>query len=446
MRNFIKTVSRSLKPNKTVTLFLGAALTCSTALSRASALSHDGKPSEKLIVYFANNSTMLMRDYKTNGTALGKLDELLQTPEIIFALDSIVIQGASSIIGSFRTNERLAGERAAAVRGYIQWKHPHIDPGKIRIAPSVFNWEELRERVRQDPFVPSGASVLDILSLPLSDESKQAQIQLLDNGATENYIIDHFARYMRSATSLVFYMKEEAGKDDGPYSMPGDGPEPAAGAVTEKGKSPEPDDADERVPDAREQAPVARPGAARESKPLLAVKTNLLYDLGSALNLEMEVPLGRRWSVSAEWIFPWWLWEKKQYALEILNGNVEGRYWWGDRTRREPLTGWFTGVYAGGGYYDVEWKTKGYQGEFLSAGFTGGFAHRIGRNWRMEYSLGVGYLGSKYREYVPETICGDDQWHLIRKRHGQVNWVGPTRAKVSLVWMIHRSDRKKGGQ
>ena len=75
------------------------------------------------------------------------------------------------------------------------------------------------------------------------------------------------------------------------------------------------------------------------------------------------------------------------------------------------MTGWFTGLYAGGGYYDVEWKTKGYQGEFVSAGITGGFAHSISKNWRMEYSLGLGYLGSKYREYTAKknaerTISG----------------------------------------
>lgn len=101
---------------------------------------------------------------------------------------------------------------------------------------------------------------------------------------------------------------------------------------------------------------------------------------------------------------------KKQHALEVLNGNLELRYWWGERTGRSQMTGWFTGLYAGGGYYDVEWKTKGYQGEFVSAGITGGFAHSISKNWRMEYSLGLGYMGSKYREYTAKnaerTISG----------------------------------------
>lgn len=82
----------------------------------------------------------------------------------------------------------------------------------------------------------------------------------------------------------------------------------------------------------------------------------------------------------------------------------ELRYWWGERTGRSQMTGWFTGLYAGGGYYDVEWKTKGYQGEFVSAGITGGFAHSISKNWRMEYSLGLGYLGSKYREYTAKKM------------------------------------------
>ena len=157
----------------------------------------------------------------------------------------------------------------------------------------------------------------------------------------------------------------------------------------------------------------------------------------------MEVPIGQRWSVAAEGIFPWWLYEKKQYALEILNGNIEGRYWWGERSRRDQLTGWFTGVYAGGGYYDVEWKTKGYQGEFFSAGITGGFAHKIGRNLRMEYSLGIGYLTNKYREYTPQQCGVDGEWHLIKQGNGTSNWIGPTRAKVSLVWMINSGNNKK---
>ena len=49
---------------------------------------------------------------------------------------------------------------------------------------------------------------------------------------------------------------------------------------------------------------------------------------------------------------------EKQYALEILNGNLELRYWWGTMTKDNLLTGWYMGIYGGAGSYDVEWKPK----------------------------------------------------------------------------------------
>lgn len=171
---------------------------------------------------------------------------------------------------------------------------------------------------------------------------------------------------------------------------------------------------------------------------VFALKTNLLYDLLSGINLEVEVPVGKRFSLAGEWIFPWWLYEKKQYALEILNGNLELRYWLGERTKDNLLTGWHLGIYGGGGLYDVEWKTKGYQGEFIIPfGISGGFTHKISENWRLEYSLGIGYVSNKYREYVPQKSEYDKRWHLIEQRRGKSTWIGPTRVKISLVWIIN---------
>ena len=179
----------------------------------------------------------------------------------------------------------------------------------------------------------------------------------------------------------------------------------------------------------------------------IALKTNLLYDIASALNIEIEAPLGKRWSIAGEYIFPWWLWEDKQYCLQVLSGNLEGRYWLGDRREKQPLTGAFVGLYAGGGYYDIEWGDKGYQGEFfIATGLSGGYSHSISKNgnWRMEYSLGIGYLQTKYREYEPQKGI-DEQWRLIRRTNGKYAWFGPTKAKISLVWMIDLGFLKKGG-
>lgn len=50
--------------------------------------------------------------------------------------------------------------------------------------------------------------------------------------------------------------------------------------------------------------------AARRDKTagntVLALKNNLLYDLALAPNIEIEIPVGKRWSVNLEYKSPWW--------------------------------------------------------------------------------------------------------------------------------------------
>ena len=105
-------------------------------------------------------------------------------------------------------------------------------------------------------------------------------------------------------------------------------------------------------------------------KPLFALKTNLLFDAITALNVEVEVPIKTHWSIAGEWIFPWWLHtknkpNKKPSRLEILCGTLEARYWFGNRDERPVLNGWFVGLFSGAGLYDLQWKAKGYECEFF---------------------------------------------------------------------------------
>ncbi len=176
---------------------------------------------------------------------------------------------------------------------------------------------------------------------------------------------------------------------------------------------------------------------------LFAIKTNLLYDVATAINIEVEVPIGERYSLCGEWIFPWWRSDSRQRCFELLNGTLEGRYWLGRRDNKAPLTGWAVGLYVGGGYYDLEWNGTGYQGEhLLSGGLSGSYAHSIGSNLRLEYSLGVGVLTTKYRKYEAEK-CGNN-WLLVRSERGRHTLFAPTRAKISLVWLLRHPDKRGG--
>ena len=186
--------------------------------------------------------------------------------------------------------------------------------------------------------------------------------------------------------------------------------------------------------------------ASCRRRPLLALKTNLLFDAALMPNVEIEVPVGKRWSVNGEYAFPWWQFDRGKYCMQGLMGGLEGRYWLGSRKSREDrevLTGHFLGLYAGGGKYDLQWGEKGYQGEFfIAAGVSYGWATRIARHLHLEFNIGIGLLRTDYRHYHAR----DNYQTLLWQENGKYTWFGPTKAKISLVWLLNRRVKKGGSR
>lgn len=186
--------------------------------------------------------------------------------------------------------------------------------------------------------------------------------------------------------------------------------------------------------------------ASCRRRPLLALKTNLLFDAALMPNVEIEVPVGNRWSVNGEYAFPWWQFDRGKYCMQVLMGGLEGRYWLGSRKSREDrevLTGHFLGLYAGGGKYDLQWGEKGYQGEFfIAAGVSYGWATRIARHLHLEFNIGIGLLRTDYRHYHAR----DNYQTLLWQENGKYTWFGPTKAKISLVWLLNRRVKKGGSR
>ena len=186
--------------------------------------------------------------------------------------------------------------------------------------------------------------------------------------------------------------------------------------------------------------------ASCRRRPLLALKTNLLFDAALMPNVEIEVPVGKRWSVNGEYAFPWWQFDRGKYCMQVLMGGLEGRYWLGSRKSREDrevLTGHFLGLYAGGGKYDLQWGEKGYQGEFfIAAGVSYGWATRIARHLHLEFNIGIGLLRMDYRHYHAR----DNYQTLLWQENGKYTWFGPTKAKISLVWLLNRRVKKGGSR
>lgn len=182
--------------------------------------------------------------------------------------------------------------------------------------------------------------------------------------------------------------------------------------------------------------------AKKSNKFIFALKTNLLFDAVLAPNIEVEFPLGKRWSVSAEYTFPWWLSKDNSKAMQMLSGGVEGRLWLGNREKHRVLCGHFVGFYTGGGIYDFRYNSKGYQGEFyIASGLSYGYGLQLNKSLNLELSLGLGYMVTDYRYYE----CKEDNTIRAWQNDGTYTWIGPTKAKVSLVWLLGNGSRKKGG-
>jgi len=195
-----------------------------------------------------------------------------------------------------------------------------------------------------------------------------------------------------------------------------------------------------------DSASVTDAGSGRKAAPdggmvsLFSVKTNLLFDLATAVNVEVEVPIGRRFSVAGEIIFPNWVDRTtNRYCLQASIKTVEGRVWLGNRAERAKLTGHFLGAYFSWGDFDFQpFRDEGYRcNNGWVAGVSYGFAHTINKagTLRMEYSLGVGYAFCDYCRYQVEAegtiLATKEEWH-----YNASFFPIPTRAKVSFVWMI----------
>lgn len=245
------------------------------------------------------------------------------------------------------------------------------------------------------------------------------------------------------ARRVNIYMGEVPALAEQPAPAPKPAPVPTPEPVP--APAPEPTPAPEPVPAPAPVQPTVvetvvetvvtqTPGPATK-KPFLAIKTNLLYDLAMVPNFEVEIPIGNRFSVNAEYQIAWWRNKPNTFCWGINSGGIEGRYWLGDRVAHKALTGWFVGVFVNGGQYDFQlYKYDGYKGKFILPGVSGGYVTSLAPNLNMEFSVGVGFLSSEFQRYFVEEgqILDDVPYRKYNKFY-------PAKAKVSLVWMINRT-------
>ena len=185
--------------------------------------------------------------------------------------------------------------------------------------------------------------------------------------------------------------------------------------------------------------------------PVWILRGNLLLLATGTPNLQAEWSLGHkdRWSVNIEGIWSWWTFARNAYANEILYGSVELRHWLGRRYRHHTLSGWHIGIGIGGGYGDVEWKSRGYQAEvysgFMNIGWQGRFGKR--RQWAFDMGIGLGYAYVPWRRYRGSRIYPEGKEeryddHLMYMETNRTHWIGTPHVNISIGYVFPQKDAR----
>lgn len=378
-------------------------------------------------VTFPLRETDVREDYMLNRSALAQIDSLITYG----ILETLVITGAASPEGPEALNRSLALGRAQALRDWIVTKYPELE-GKVSIRSAGENWNDLRKAVLADTIIdaPARARVLAIIDSNDTPAGKESRLKKMNE---YQQIFDRFFPALRASKLETSFKASPAVPvitvpeiSDVSISITED--ETGFNNVTNDLPS---------VP-ALSLPPVYEVVKA----PLFAASTNLLYDAAITPNFSLELPIGQRFSIFADYTFPWWVNRKNDRAWEILKWDIGARFWMSRRDRNNPmdvLKGHFIGIDFGAGYYDIEPKHTGYQGEFQTLGLEYGYAWRLGEHWRLDAFIGAGWMGTHYRYYEGSE---DDQ-HLLYQYNGKLQWFGPTKVGVSIKYIFTHNVRRR---
>lgn len=170
----------------------------------------------------------------------------------------------------------------------------------------------------------------------------------------------------------------------------------------------------------------------KKQSPSFALKSNLLYDATTTINLGAEIKTHPKWTLELPVNYnPWTLSDGKK--LKHILFQPEMRYWF-----CESFYGHFVGVHAHGAYYNVahlgslfsdHMNEYRHQGWLVGAGVSYGYHWILSDRWSFEATIGVGYAYLKYDDYKCEE-CGQ------KYPDNTKNYFGPTKIGASIIYII----------
>ena len=397
-------------------------------------------------IYFRPGYSLLELSYRDNAANMKALTQGIQTIKgnPCVQLQHIRILSAASPEGNSALNKRVAKRRGERLRDYL--KETLVLPDSIfTVSSAGEDWQGLASLIAKEKTPWRNKALQIIRHTPewvtrngKVVDGRKRQLQNLDGGKAWKYMLDNHFYTLRTGAVVVCEVKTLAAE-----STPS-----AAEASLEQARS------EQARLESASQSPSSPPFPAIPSQvhpesqappvaSYFALKSNLLYDALLVPNLSLEASIGSGWTLGAGGMLAWWSKDAKHRYWRIYDGDLEIRKYFGTLSKSKPLQGHHLGIYGDFLTYDFEFGAKGYQSKATyAAGIKYGYSHPIANRLNLDFALGIGYLHSNYKTYVPRDGC------YVYQETKKQKWLGPTQAEISLVWLLGKgnTNNKKGGK
>ena len=170
-----------------------------------------------LFVYFPMAKSDIQPDYRGNQQTL---DHIIDVTKKMLAdkdskINKIQIVGLASFDGGMNFNERVAKERAYALKKYIQ-ERLHVADDQFELAFGGEDWADFRDQVAEEIEKLSGESgnagiisqlkkIIEIIDTEPNLPRREQKIRKLRGGRTYQYIKEHHLEDQRNAGYLRIY-------------------------------------------------------------------------------------------------------------------------------------------------------------------------------------------------------------------------------------------------
>lgn len=405
-------------------------------------------------IYFRPGYSLLELSYRDNAANMKALTQGIQTIKgnPCVQLQHIRILSAASPEGNSALNKRVAKRRGERLRDYL--KETLVLPDSIfTVSSAGEDWQGLAALIAKEKTPWRNKALQIIRHTPewvtrngKVVDGRKRQLQNLDGGKAWKYMLDNHFYTLRTGAVVVCEVKTLAAEST-PSAAEARLEQARPGAHTEASS-------EQARPEPASQSPSSPPFPAIPSQvhpepqapsvaSYFALKSNLLYDALLIPNLSLEASIGSGWTLGAGGMFAWWSKDAKHRYWRIYGGDLEIRKYFGTLSKSKPLQGHHLGIYGDFLTYDFEFGAKGYQSKATyAAGIKYGYSHPIANRLNLDFALGIGYLHSNYKTYVPRDGC------YVYQETKKQKWLGPTQAEISLVWLLGKgnTNKKKGGK